>query len=94
MIKSSKQFNYNKNITHTSNVCDTCENCVQLTRSLNNFKHFSNLLLITEHDIKERYSSHSPERAYRFKEFTHCKMVKCSSYKLKIVLPIETLINS
>ena len=40
-IKSHKQFVYNKNIPHTSCLCDTCENIVLLAKGLNNYKRLT-----------------------------------------------------
>ena len=37
-IKSHKRFVYDKNLPHTSCLCDTCENIVLLAKGLNNYK--------------------------------------------------------
>ena len=63
-IKSHKQFLYNKNIPHTSCLCDTCENIILLTKGLNNYKRLtaSARLPETPHDIVEKYSCSSDDK--------------------------------
>ena len=67
-IKSHKQFVYNKNIPHTSCLCDTCENIVLLAKGLNNYKRLtaSARLPETPHDIVEKYGSSSDEKDCMF----------------------------
>ena len=48
-IKSHKRFVYNKNIPHTSCLCDTCENVVLLAKSLNNYNDSQLQLVFLKH---------------------------------------------
>ena len=54
-IKSHKQFVCNKNMPHTSCLCDTCQNIVLLAKGLNKYKRrtASARLPETPHDIVE-----------------------------------------
>ena len=60
-MKSHKQFVYNKNMPHTSCLCDTCPNIVLLAKGLNNYKQVtaSDRLPKTPHDIVEKRSCSS-----------------------------------
>ena len=71
-IKNHKQYIYNKNIPHTSCLCDTCENSVLLAKGINSCKKVPNGLPETPHDIVERYSC-SDQRACMFNECSECK---------------------
>ena len=71
-IKNHKQYIYNKNIPHTSCLCDTCENSVLLAKGISSCKKVPNRLLETHHDIVERYSC-SDQRACMFNECSECK---------------------
>ena len=48
-IENHKQFVYNKNIPHTSCLCDTCENIVLLAKVLNNYKRLTASARLPEH---------------------------------------------
>ena len=63
-IKSHKQFVCNKNMPHTSCLCDTSENIVLLAKGLNNYKRLtaSARLPETPHDIVEKYSCSSDDK--------------------------------
>ena len=71
-IKNHKQYIYNKNIPHTSCLCDTCENSVLLAKGINGCKKVPNGLPETPHDIVERYSC-SDQRACMFNECSECE---------------------
>ena len=66
-IKYHRQYIYNKNIPHTSSLCDTCEKSVLLAKGINGCKEVQNGLPETPHDIVERYSC-SDQRACMFSE--------------------------
>ena len=69
-----KQFVYNKNISHTSCLCDTCKNTVLLAKGLNNYKRLtaSTRLPETLHDIVEKYSCSSDDKDCMFDDCTEC----------------------
>ena len=71
-IKNRKQYIYNKNIPHTSCLCDTCENSVLLAKGINSCQKIPNGLPETPHDIVERYSC-SDQRACMFNECSECE---------------------
>ena len=75
-IKSHKQFVYNKNIPHTSCLCDTCENVVLLAKSLNNYND-SQLQLVF---LKHRMISLKNTAVHLMTKFDDC--TECSSGKL------------
>ena len=77
-IKSHKQFVYNKNIPHTSCLCDTSENIVLLAKGLNNYKRLtaSARLPETPHDIVEKYSCSSDDKDCMFDDCTECSSGK------------------
>ena len=71
-IKNHKQYIYNKNIPHTSCLCDTCENSVLLAKGINSCKQVPNGLPETPHDIVKRYIC-SDQTAYMFNECSECE---------------------
>ena len=76
-VKTHKQFINNKNSPHTSCLCDTCENCVLLTKGLNACKRrFPQRIPETPHDIVENYSCNSTEKSCMFDECTECSQGK------------------
>ena len=60
--KTHKQFIYNKDIPHTSCLCDTCENTVLLAKGLNKRLPSSSRLPENPHDIVEKYSCSSDNK--------------------------------
>ena len=77
-IKSHKQFVYDKNMPHTSCLCDTCEYIVLLAIGLNNYKQLtaSARLPETPHDIVEKYSCSSDDKNCMFDDCTECSSAK------------------
>ena len=77
-IKSDKQFVCNKNMPHTSCLCDTSENIVLLAKGLNNYKRLtaSARLPETPHDIVEKYSCSSDDKDCMFDDCTDCSSGK------------------
>ena len=77
-IKSHKQFVCNKNMPHTSCLCDTSENIVLLAKGLNNYKRLtaSARLPETPHDIVEKYSCSSDDKDCMFDDCTDCSSGK------------------
>ena len=71
-IKNHKQYIYNKNIPHTSCLCDTCENSVLLAKGINSCKKMPDGIPETLHDIVDRYSC-SYQRACMFNECSDCE---------------------
>ena len=61
-IKSHKQFVYNKNIPHSSCLCDICENVAMLAKGLNHSKR-SEHIPETPHVIVEKYSCFAEQKA-------------------------------
>ena len=93
-IKSHKQFVYNKNIPHTSCLCDTCENIVLLAKGLNNYKRLtaSARLPETPHNIVEKYSCSSDDQDCMFDDCTECSSGKLCQFENLIPTLIQNLI--
>ena len=79
-IKSNKQFIFNKNIPHTSCLCDICENVVMLAKGLNNSKRLPERIPETPHDLVEQYSCSTDQKSCMYNECTDCSNGKlCES---------------
>ena len=86
--KTHKQFIDNKDIPHTSCLCDTCENTIFLAKGLNKRLPSPSRLPENSHDIVEKYSCSSGN-----KQCISNNCEKCSSgelYQLPFNLPTES----
>ena len=77
-IRSHKQFDHNKNIPHTSCLCDPCDNIVLLAKGLNNYQRPTALARLSEtpHNIVEKYSCSSDDKDCMFDDCTECSSGK------------------
>ena len=79
LIKTNKQYIYNKNIPHATYLCEICENAVYLMQGLNKCLPKGLHLPTNPHDIDEKFSSDSDNEA--------CMNSKCNICKLPEKIP-------
>ena len=79
LIKTNKQYIYNKNICHATCLCEICENAVYLMQGLNKCFPKELHLPTNPHDIVEQFSCDSDNEG--------CMNAKCNICKLPEKIP-------